>query len=150
MSTINITGGPIIFNSAPSWQLKNLLSTSWHQPASKTAESIMFLNILSGFHFVEKVISNFIRKFCSVFGEKDIKTQRVRLSYIRRSKKIIHRPDLENVLGETSEAKTCLGLESSNIIFLIRYKFLIFNPCLSFVFWESKYDEKFAFVAMFE
>ena len=64
LSTINITGGPIIFNPAPSWPLKHLLSTPWHQPAPKTAESIMFLNILSGFHFVEKVISNFIRKFC--------------------------------------------------------------------------------------
>ena len=63
----------------------------------------MFLNILSGFHFAEKVISNIIQKFCSVLGGKDIKTQRVGLSNICRSKKIIHRPDWENVLGETKE-----------------------------------------------
>ena len=65
----------------------------------------MFLNILSGFHFLEEVISNVMQKFCSVLGGKNIETQRVGHSNICRSKKIMHRPDLENLLGETSESQ---------------------------------------------
>ena len=106
----------------------------------------MFLNILSGFHFVEEVISV---KFCCALGGKDIKTERARRRNIYSSKKIIHRPDLENVYGETSEAKTYTGEDIFKVIFLIRYNLPIFNPCLSFVFRESIYDEKFAFVVMF-
>ena len=45
-----------------------------------------------------------------------------------------------------SEAKTCLMSEIFKIISLIRDTLLIDNSCLSFVFWESKYDKKFAFV----
>ena len=70
-------GGPIIFPSAPFSQVTHLLSTSWHEPAP--AES-MSSNILLGFHFAEKVISNFITKSFISLGGKDIKTQRVRLS----------------------------------------------------------------------